>query len=78
MSDAGTNRDSIHCLIRFFNAITAAKCIMDSPRMDVYKQREQAITKIMDTLDRETYRELRIACQNHVKANSKLSKGNEL
>ncbi len=69
MSDAGTNGDSLHCLVRFFNAITAAKLIMDAPRMDADKQREQAITKIMDTLDRETYRELRFACENHVKAN---------
>ena len=68
MSEERTNGDSLHCLVRFFNAITGAKCIMDAPRMDANKQREQAITKIMDTLDRETYRELRLACENHVKA----------
>ncbi len=73
MSDAGTNGDSLHCLVRFFNAITSAKGIMDAPRMDMNEQRRRAIMTIMETLDNRTYHELRIACQNHVKANADLT-----
>jgi hypothetical protein len=72
MSAANGNR--LHCLVRFFNAITSAKGIMDAPRMDMNEQRRQAIMTIMETLDNKTYHELRIACQNHVKANSALDR----
>lgn len=60
----------MHCLIGLSNALVAAKAIMSAPRMDSDNQTREAIDMVMSAYDRTTQKELRLAIDYYITANT--------